>query len=259
MFQVLLIGFREGLEAFLVVAIATLYLRRFGLLRLLGALRWGVAAALAGSALLGVLLSQVGALSPAWEGGLALLAAAAVAWCVVHMMRAGKGMAQDIAHKLEQASARNGAAAWWSVFAFTVFMVGREGVETATMIASLAANHELRHMAVGGFAGLMIAASVALLWVRFGHKVQLSRFFRVTAWFMTLFALQLVVYALHEFTEAGVVPGIDNAWWHLATEDLAEGWIAQAISLALVVVPTGWLAAAFVLDRRSQRLAPQTH
>lgn len=257
MFQVLLIGFREGLEAFLVVAIATLYLRRFGLLRLLGALRWGVVAAVAGSALLGLLLSQVGALSPAWEGGMALLAAAAVAWCVVHMRRAGRGMAQEIARRLEQASVRHGAAAWWSVFAFTVFMVGREGVETATMIASLAANHELRHMAIGGFAGLLIAAAIALLWVRFGHRVQLDRFFRVTAWFMALFALQLVIYALHEFTEANLVPGIDNAWWHLATEDLAEGWIAQAISLALVLVPTGWLAAAFLLDKRSERPALQ--
>ncbi|WP_137891611.1 FTR1 family protein [Ramlibacter sp. 2FC] len=253
MFQVLLIGFREGLEAFLVVAIATLYLRRFGLFTLLGALRWGVVAAVTGSALLGLLLSQIGALSPAWEGSLALLAAAAVAWCVVHMRRAGKGMVQDIALRLEQAAARNGAAAWWSVFAFTVFMVGREGVETATMIASLAGNHELRHMAVGGFMGLLIAAAIALLWVRFGHQVQLGRFFRVTAWFMALFALQLVIYALHEFTEANLVPVVDNAWWHLATEDLAEGWIAQAISLALVLVPTAWLAGAWLLDRRAQR------
>ncbi|MBA2675729.1 hypothetical protein [Ramlibacter sp.] len=27
-----------------------------------------------------------------------------------------------------------------------------------------------------------------------------------------------------------------------ATEELAEGWIAQLISLALVVVPTAWIA-----------------
>ena len=104
-----------------------------------------------------------------------------------------------------------------------------------------------------GLMGLLIAAAIALLWVRYGHTVRLDRFFRVTAWFMALFALQLVVYALHEFTEANLVPGIDNAWWHLATEDLAEGWIAQLISLALVVVPTAWLAGAWLLERRAQR------
>ncbi len=253
MFQTLLICFREGLEGFLVVAIATLYLRRLNLVALVGAIRWGLAAAVAGSAALGVVLSRVGALSPVYEGTLALLAAAAVIWCVAHMMNAGKGMGQEIARRLEAAAARNGVGAWWGVFGFTVFMVGREGVETATMIASLAGNTEAQPMALGGVLGLAAAAAVGWLWVRFGHKIHLRRFFRVTAWFMLLFSIQLVIYALHEFTEAGVVPGIDNAWWHLATEDLAEGWIAQAISLSLVVVPTVWLIAAHLRDQRLLR------
>lgn len=253
MLQTLLICFREGLEGFLVVAIATLYLRRLQLHGLVGAIRAGLAAALAGSAALGLLLARIGALSPLYEGALALLAAAAVAWCVLHMMRAGRGMSQEIARRLEQAAARHGRQAWWAVFAFTVFMVGREGVETATMIASLAGSTEARPMAAGGVLGLLIAAGVGWLWVRYGHQVQLGRFFRVTAWFLGLFALQLLVYALHEFTEAGVVPGVDNAWLHLATEDLAEGWIAQLISLALVIVPTAWLIGAYLRDQRLTR------
>lgn len=255
MFQTLLICFREGLEGFLVVAIATLYLRRLHLGALVGAIRAGLAASLAGSAALGVLLAQIGALSPVYEGALALLAAAAVAWCVLHMMRAGRGMSQEIANRLERAAQRNGRQAWWAVFGFTVFMVGREGVETATMIASLAASTEARPMAIGGVLGLLLAATIGWLWVRYGQRVQLTRFFRVTAWFLILFALQLLVYALHEFTEAGAVPGIDNAWWHLATEELAEGWIAQLISLSLVVVPTVWLVAAYVHDQRLARAA----
>lgn len=253
MLQTLLLSFREGLEAFLVVAIATLYLRRLHLHALVGAIRAGLVTALAGSAALGLLLARIGALSPLYEGGLALLAAATVAWCVLHMMRAGRGMNQEIARRLEQAAARHGRQAWWAVFTFTVFMVGREGVETATMIASLAASTEARPMAIGGVLGLLIAASVGGLWVRYGHQVQLGRFFRVTAWFLLLFALQLLVYALHEFTEAGVVPGVDNAWLHLATEDLAEGWIAQLISLALVIVPSAWLIGAYLRDQRLAR------
>jgi len=94
-----------------------------------------------------------------------------------------------------------------------------------------------------------------LLWVRYGHKVQLARFIRVTAWFLMLFALLLVIYALHEFTEAGVVPGADNAWLHLITEDLAEGWIAQLISLGLVLVPTAWLVGAYLRDQGQVRNA----
>jgi high-affinity iron transporter len=258
MFQTLLICFREGLEGFLLVAIATLYLRKLNLDALVSAIRAGLLVAVAGSAVLGFVLSRIGALSPAYEGVLALLAAVAVIWCVAHMMRAGKSMGREIARTLEQVAARNGHRAWWGVFAFTVFMVGREGIETATMIASLAATAEAQPLAIGGVLGLLLAAGIGWLWVRFGHKVDLGRFFRVTAWFMLLLACQLVVYAGHEFTEAGVVPGIDNAFWHQATEDLAEGWIAQLVSLSLVLVPTVWLIAAHLRDQRTQTLAPAT-
>jgi high-affinity iron transporter len=184
---------------------------------------------------------------------MALIAAAAVIWCVVHMMHAGKGMSQAITDRLAEIAALQGPQAWWSVFAFTVFMISREGIEAATMIASLAVNAEVWDMAVGGVIGIAFAGAISLLWVRYGHRVNLARFFRVTAWFMVIFGVQLVVYALHEFSEAGLVPGVDNAVLHLATEDWAEGWIAQLISIALVVVPTAWLAAAHVKDQMALR------
>ena len=249
MFQALLICFREGLEAFLIVAIAALFLRKAHNTSLLGALRMGVLTALAACTVLGVILARVGEMSPAWAGVMALVAAAAVMWCVVHMMHAGKGISKEITDRLSEIAALHGPQAWWSVFAFTVFMISREGVEAATMIASLAVNSEVMDMAVGGLVGVALAGAISLLWVRYGHRVNLGRFFRVTAWFMVIFGIQLVVYALHEFSEAGLVPGVDNALLHVATEDLAEGWIAQIISIALVVVPTAWLLAAHVKDQ----------
>lgn len=251
MFQTLLIAFREGLEALLVVAIATLYLRRTGRAHLLSAIRSGLGVAVVLSIGLGIVLARIGAISPKAEGVMALLAAAAVIWCVVHMMKAGKTMGKDITARLEQTSVLDGSKAWLAVFGFTLFMVGREGVETATMLAALASSAELSHLVWGGLIGLALAIAIAWAWVRYGKAVDLGRFFRVTAWFMVIFAIQLVVYALHEFTESDSIPGIDNAWWHAATEDLAEGLIAQMISLALVVVPTVWLAAAHWQDRKA--------
>ena len=251
MFQTLLIAFREGLEALLVVAIATLYLRRTGRAHLLSAIRSGLAVAIVLSLGLGTVLSRIGAMSPTAEGVMALVAAAAVIWCVVHMMRAGKTMGRDITARLDEASVLDGSKAWLAVFGFTFFMVGREGIETATMLASLASSAELGYMVWGGLLGLGLAIAIAGAWVRYGKAVDLGRFFRVTAWFMVIFAVQLVVYALHEFTESNLIPGIDNAWWHAATEDLAEGLTAQIISVALVIVPTVWLAAAHWQDRKS--------
>jgi high-affinity iron transporter len=253
MFQTLLICFREGLEALLVVAIATLYLRKTGRLALLLPLRAGVVVAVLLSLALGWVLSQVGALSPAAEGAMALVAAAAVAWCVVHMRSAGKGMGQEIAQRIDRASVLEGPRAALAVFLFSLFMVGREGVETATMLAALARSAELGYMAWGGIAGLALAIAIAWAWTRYGRAVNLGRFFRVTSWFMAVFAVQLVVYAFHEFTEGALIPGIDNAWWHAATEDLAEGTVAQAISLALVLVPTLWLGIAHWRDQQRAR------
>lgn len=251
MFQALLICFREGLEAFLVIAIAAMYLRKAQNLPLLAALRWGVLTALLSCAALGVLMAQVGELSPAWAGVMAVVAALAVAWCVLHMLQAGRGMAQDIRHRLSEIAALQGRRAWWSVFVFTLFMVSREGMEAATMIASLAVNTEARHMAWGGAVGVLLAGAISLLWVRYGQRVNLARLFRVTAWFMAVFGVQLVVYAIHEFSEAGVLPLVDNATVHLLTEDLAEGWIAQLISVAIVVVPSVWLLLVHLRERRA--------
>lgn len=253
MFQTLLIAFREGLEALLVVAIATLYLRRTGREHLLSAIRGGLGVAIVLSLGLGIVLARIGAMSPLAEGVMALLAAAAVIWCVVHMMKAGKNMGREIHARLDRASVLDGSRAWLAVFGFTLFMVGREGVETATMLASLASSAALSYMFWGGLMGLTLAITIAWAWVRYGKAVDLGRFFRVTAWFMIVFAVQLVIYALHEFTESALIPGIDNAWWHAATEDLAEGTIAQLISLALVLVPTIWLAAAHWQDQRGAK------
>ena len=98
MFQTLLITFREGLEALLVVSIAAIVLRRAGRERLVrGA---GAAVAAIGSIVLGIVLSRVGALSAAAEGTMALVAALAVISCTVHMLRHGKLMASEIGSRL---------------------------------------------------------------------------------------------------------------------------------------------------------------
>ncbi|HEY3076508.1 MAG TPA: iron permease, partial [Burkholderiales bacterium] len=67
-------------------------------------------------------------------------------------------------------------------------------------------------------------------------------FFRVTSVFLLLFAVQLIIYAFHEATEANLLP-LDNAYWHLATEPYGpEGEYGALLTYALVLVPAAWLA-----------------
>jgi high-affinity iron transporter len=258
MFQTVLITFREGLESLLIIAIAAMLLRRTGRAELVAALRVGTGAALVLSALLGVILAQVGALSPALEGSMALVAAITVMACTLHMMRMGRQMKGEIDQQLQVATRHEGRRAWWAVAVFALFMVGREGVETATIVASLAKNAEMRGLAAGGVLGFALAGAVAYAWLKQGHRVNLSRFFQVTAVFMVLFAFQLVLLAVHEFSEAALLPLVDNQAWHDATEPFASGWIGQVMSMGLVVLPVVWLIGARWFDASQRPQGPSS-
>ena len=240
--QMLVVTLREGIEMFLIVAIAAAYLRKTGRTGLLPAVWWGTAAALIASAVLGIWLAEVAVL-PIWEGVLASVAAVLVISMVVYMLKAAKRMRSDIGARIEAAAQRPGAGAWAGVFLFTVLMITREGMEFAFVAAAIARQAGAEALLGGAFAGLAMAGLLAAGWVRYGQRVNLALFFQVTSIFLVLFALQLVLYAFHEFTEAGVLPR-DNAYWHVATEEWAEGTYANAISIALVLIPAAWLAYA---------------
>src|SRR3954471_19351434 len=199
--QILLVTLREGIEMFLIVAIAAAYLRKTGRAALLPAVAWGSATAVCASVVLGVWLAET-AVTPKAESILALIAAALVISMVVYMLRAAKHLRRDIGDRLEAAAGRSGTGSWLALFLFVVFMITREGMETAFITASLFRQTETAPFVAGALAGLVLAAGLAFAWSRYGHRVDLALFFRVTSVFLLLFALQLLIYAFHEATEA---------------------------------------------------------
>ena len=246
--QMLLVTLREGIEMFLIVAIAATYLRRTGRETLLSAVGWGTAAAVAISVTLGTWLAEVAVL-PKWEALLSLVAAVLVISMVVYMLKVAKHLQRDIATRLEAAATHPGRAAWLAVFAFVVLMVTREGMETAFITASLFRQTDTAHFIAGALTGLTLAAVLAWAWSRYGSRVNLTLFFRITSVFLVLFALQLVVYSFHEATEANILP-LDNAYWHIATEPYGpEGEYGAALTYALVLVPAAWLMFAALKAR----------
>src|ERR1051325_8361056 len=105
MLQALVITFREGLEAFLIVAISLAYLRRAGRAQLTPAVHWGIAAAIAISALGGYLLYH--AQNQEWlDGPLALVAAISVTTLTVHMWRPRRPIKGDIEERLKSSRQR---------------------------------------------------------------------------------------------------------------------------------------------------------
>jgi high-affinity iron transporter len=245
--DMLIIALREGIEAFLIVAIAAAYLRKTGRAALLPAVWAGTAVALAVSLFVGGWLLEY-AVQPIYEGLLAAVAAVLVISMAVYMSSAGKRMGKEIGERLETAAVKPGAGAWLGVFLFVVLMVSREGVETAFMTVAVAKNEGNESLVAGALIGVALAAALAWAWLRWGRRVNLTLFFQATSIFLILFSLQLLLYAFHEFTEAEALP-LDNTYWHMATEEWAEGRYAKIYSALMVLAPLAWAAYASLRAR----------
>src|SRR5258706_11749808 len=181
MFQAFVITLREGLEAFLIVAISLAYLRKSGRRELVPAVGWGMAF----SIFIGIgaeVLFQRGANHSLWEGTLAVVAAVSVASLTVHMWRTARRIKHDIEGHLHSSTLKTGTAAFVGVFLFTLLMITREGMETALLMGTLVFQMKApADIIIGAVAGTTAAAFVAGLWSRYGHRVNLGLFFQVTA------------------------------------------------------------------------------
>ena len=240
MLQSFVITLREGLEAFLIIAISLSYLRKTGNHHLIPAIHWGIAGSIVLSIAAGVAFARASN-QALWEGILALVAAALVASMIVHMWRAGRRIKQEIEGKLEASTLKAGTGAVLGVFGFTLLMITREGMETALMMNALLFQVQSVSLITGAVLGVICAAVVALLWAKFGHRVNLGKFFQVTAVFLCVFVVQLVIYGFHELTEANIFPYSEPLHW--ATEPYGpDGQYGQYFTYLLVILPLGWLA-----------------
>ena len=71
-------------------------------------------------------------------------------------------------------------------------------------------------MLAGAALGLIGAGVVAWSWTRWGRRLNMGAILKVTALFLGLFLVQLLVYGIHELAESGVIQG--SQAFHDATE-----------------------------------------
>jgi high-affinity iron transporter len=190
-----------------------------------------------------------GANGPLWEGIFGLVSAIFVGAFVVHMWRTVPYFKQEMEGKLQTATQHKaGFAAAAGVFLFTLFMITREGMETALLLLQI---HEPR-IVVGVTGGIIAAASMCFLWARFGHLINLKRFFQVTAIFLMLFVVQILIYSFHEFTEAGLFP--NSEFLHIATEPYGpDGLYGKWFSVIMIGLCALWLLFAWLQDALSRK------
>jgi high-affinity iron transporter len=255
MVQAFVITLREGLEAFLIVAISIAYLRKSGRRELVPAVHWGIAVAVAISIGAAFLFARA-ANQALWEGLLGIIAAISVASLTVHMWRTAKQIKHDIEGHLRSSAFKAGTAAFLGVFVFTLLMITREGMETALLMANLVFQVKSASVIGGAILGVGSAAFVASLWSRYGHRVNLGLFFQVTAVFLLVFVVQLLIYGFHELTEANIFPYSEPLHW--ATEPYGpDGRYGQYLSYLLVMLPLGWLIISSLIPRRAPAVGHQ--
>ena len=244
MLQAFIIVLREGFESFLIVAIILSYLQKRAERGLVPAVYWGIVVSVIASAALGYVLRE-GVNQSLWEGVLGVVTIVMVGSLVIQMWRFGHRMKSDMEKELLNVSARGSRWAVFSgVFFFTVLLIAREGMETAVMLIQVRQGR----FVTGALLGVAAAAALSYAWTRFSYLINIKRFFQVTSIFLFLFLIQLGIYSIHEFSEAGILPNSQAI--HVATERFSPvGLYGKWFSLGIVAICAVWLVWAWISDR----------
>lgn len=261
-----IIVMREGFESFLLVAVILAYLRKSGQKWLNSSVYVAILLALSTSCALAYLLnagiddtvienifgaavggyvSQFFANEALREAILGALAVVMVGTLVIHMWRTGPKIQQRMRERLGAfSSKRSRVAAVLGVFLFTFLMITREGMETALLLMQV----KNPNLIQGALLGLCAAIAFAWGWARFGHLINVKRFFQVTGIFLLLFMVQVGIYSFHEFAEAGWLPNSEVL--HAATEKFSpDGLYGKWFSPIMISICGLWLLGAWLLDR----------
>lgn len=281
MLPTFVIGLREGVEASLIVGIVAAFLRQRDRR---DALRWmwlGVALALAVCTAAAVALQILNQdLPQQQQEGLETVVAAVAVGMVTFMILWMRRHAGDLAGHLRESAAgalANGST--WGLVAMAFVAVIREGIETAVfLLAAFQASGDATAAGIGALLGILVAALIGWGIYRGGVRLNLGRFFRVTAAVLVLVAAGLVASAIHTAHEADWLnilqqPTIDMSWLvhpgtvssSLITGMLgiqprptigeALGWLIYALPMLIYVLrPDGWS----VMSRRRAASAAQT-
>lgn len=271
-----IIVLREGFESFLIVAVILAYLRKSGQQWLNMSVYIAIALALAASGGLAYLLNTGvddatvrsmfgetvgGSISTFFanealrEAVLGAIAVVMVGTLVIHMWRSGPQIQQRMRERLSEVSSKGSRlAAVAGVFIFTFLMITREGMETALLLMQVRNSNVIQ----GALLGLGAAVAFAIGWAKFGHLLNVKRFFQVTSIFLLLFMIQIAIYSFHEFTEAGLLPNSETL--HIATEKFSpDGLYGKWFSPIMIGICALWLLGAWLLDRtRSTTVTQRT-
>ncbi|WP_288812805.1 iron uptake transporter permease EfeU [uncultured Gordonia sp.] len=205
-----LIGVREGLEAGVVVMLILAILAKSGRRDAVTWLWTGVAAAAAATAVLYATIrigtATVSSLTAELVVGIASLTSVAiVTLMVLWMNRVSTDLSSDLASEVSSA-VLNGRVA---VMGLAFLAVGREGLETALLMASFeqSVGRGDSWPMIGLAVGVCIALLVTALLYRGLVQVDIHKFFYCTAFFLVFVAAGILSHGVRSLQDIGWLPG----------------------------------------------------
>lgn len=239
----IIMGFREGLEAFLIIAIMLDYFTKANKPEFKKFVKRGlglgilVSVVFAGLLLLVALaIGQAGDyFAKLWEAIASFIALGFVSMFIIWMIQHGSNMVQEVTSKTSKVVSGTG------VMLLATFMVAREGAEIG--LFAFAATKTQGYL-VGIFVGIVLAAILAVLIYKSLVKVNLKVIFKITLIYLILQAGFLLGYSIHEllsfFKDTGVLES--SSWIYAKAYDLSAGVLNHKeglIGLPLYVT-LGW-------------------
>jgi high-affinity iron transporter len=199
---------REGLEAALIVGILSTYVTKIGRRDALGRIWLGALAAAALSIGVGVaVLVTVGDLpevvQATVEATAALLAVGVVTWMLFWMRRQGRALKGELEQQVSVALNRGSTTA---IVGLAFIAVLREGLETSLFLLALVQSSSAAlPTLIGALGGVAIAIAIGWAIFRAGLRINLRRFFTVTGVILIFVAGGLLIFAVDELIDAGLV------------------------------------------------------
>jgi high-affinity iron transporter len=236
MFATYLIGLREGLEATLVVSILVAFLVKSQRRDRLPQVWAGVGLAVVLSVVFGWLINYTSTSLLArsqdrelFEAVTSVAAVVFVTWMIFWMRTAARGIAGDLRGKLTEALAVGSLA----VAGMSFLAVIREGLETALIFysaAQSAAGGAGRGPLLALLGGIGTAVLIGFLLYRSALKINLSKFFTWTGALLILVAAGILKYGVHDFQEAGVLPGLNSHAFDITAALDPNTWYAALLA-----------------------------
>jgi high-affinity iron transporter len=213
----LLLAFREGLEAALILGIVLGAVRRVGRpeqarIVWLGAGLAGLVSVVVGLTLNALGVAFEGRAEEVFEGTAMLLAAGVLTWMIFWMAQQGRAVQVQLEQDVRRATVSGGR---WALFSLAFIAVLREGIELALFLTAAAFTATAGATVIGGLVGLAAAAVAGWLFFATTRRLNVRTFFRVTSILLIFFAAGLVAHGVHEFNEVGWVPSVVEHVWDL--------------------------------------------